>query len=241
MPAYIQNDSSPEGKILDENECVHAMNFDLKQFQQVVKNVSKKDGIELAIYEGNPNILVHFFGSSKNNEMKTTIRSTEYKSSNIKIADSSFSQALDAPNCKVPLSSFCSIFNNLATVKCTSATINCYPKGIVIGSHTANNVVSRIGEWGICDTGQKMVNTIRGPELIIRRQSVKTFYSTSIPDTVITPLSKIYNLCPNGLVQIYCESDNMVRFLTCVGTYATMMIYIIEHPEPSISTAIRTA
>lgn len=222
-----------EKKNLIENKCLHAMCFDLKEFQRIVKNVSKRDGIELAVYEGSPNIIVRNFGGNKNNEVTTTIRSTEYKSADVEINDNSFSQPLDSPNCKVPLDAFCAVFNGLATVKCNSATINCYPKGVAIGSQTANQVVSRIGEWGICDTQQRMINTITGPELVIRRKTTKTFFSTNISNTIITPLSKIYNLCPKGIVQIYSECDNMVRFLTCVGSYATLMIYIIEHPEPN--------
>lgn len=233
-PARSNQAVYDDKKNIIENECVHAMSFDLKEFQRIVKNVSKRDGIELAVYEGNPNIIMRNFGSNKNNEVTTTIRSTEYKPSGIKIADSSFSQSLDSPSCKVPLDAFCAVFSGLATMKCNSATINCYPKGVAIGSQTSNQVVSRVGEWGICDTEQRMIHTTTGPELVIRRKTAKTFFSTNIPDTVITPLSKIYNLCPKGIVQIYSECDNMVRFLTCVGSYATLTVYIIEHPDPNV-------
>lgn len=122
----------------------------------------------------------------------------------------------DEPNIKVRLIDFCSVCTAMVRNKYNEATLCCYPRGARFQGGSGLGMDGRLGSWG----------DIKGVSL-----------QTRIKLQNIKALAKLQNVCPSGIISIYCQAPGKVRLDTDIGSYGHMTIYLLDESSASSSSS----
>ena len=205
----------------------HLVSFNVSKFRDTIKSTARKEGIRMYQYVGDSTVHIQVYGGNKNGEGGTSIETQPHNP--IQYELSGFQQSIYLPNCKSPLSEFCNSCGQFNKVKSTKYTnFTCYKKGVKVTAWSETGVISTFRKWGECEDTNENYKIpggprLAGPDAISKSKSVH--YNVRIPIDVIKALSKLSNLTNNGIIRIYCESDDIIRFMVSISYYAELVIY----------------
>jgi hypothetical protein len=84
-------------------------------------------------------------------------------------------------------------------------------------------------KWGECkddeDTPSIMPGKAKVKYLTKKTKLDDKTYTVKIPIDIIKALSKLSNLTNNGIMRIYCETNDIIRFMVSISYYAELIIY----------------
>jgi hypothetical protein len=210
----------------DNESHYHLVSFNVSKFRDTIKSTARKEGIRMYQYVGDSTVHIQVYGGNKNGEGGTSIETQPHNP--IQYELSGFQQSIYLPNCKSPLSEFCNSCGQFNKVKSTKYTnFTCYKKGVKVTAWSETGVISTFRKWGECEDGietHKIMSRTR-PSSDIVSKSKSPHYNVRIPIDVIKALSKLSNLTNNGIIRIYCESDDIIRFMVSISYYAELVIY----------------
>lgn len=208
------NNMSP----LDENMVSHLVCFNVSKFRDTIKATARKEGIRIFQYVDDPIVHVQIYGGNKNGEGGTSIETQNYSPVHYEL--SGFEQSIYLPNCKSPLSEFCNSCAQFGKVKSTRyANFTCYKKGVKLTACSETGVISMFKKWGECSPEDSFMKTTAS------KNAAEVSYNVKIPIETIKALSKLSNLTNNGIIRIYCEDDNIIRFMVSISYYAELIVY----------------
>jgi hypothetical protein len=221
------------------SQVYHLVCFNVSKFRDTIKSTARKEGIRMFQYAGESIVHIQVYGGNKNGEGGTSIETQSYSPIHYEL--SGFKQSIFLPNCKAPLSEFCNSCGQFNKVKSTKYTnFACYNKGIKVTACTETGVISMFKKWGECEDSNSMSLKVPGGPRLMFTDSAnnKIKYSKNdnnnnvkIPIEVIKALSKLSNLTNNGIIRIYCEADNIIRFMVSISYYAELVIYYRSSEE----------
>jgi len=211
----------------NDNIAYHLVSFNVSKFRDTIKSTARKEGIRIFQYANDPIVHIQVYGGNKNGEGGTSIETQSYTPIHYEL--SGFEQSIYLPNCKSPLSEFCNSCGQFGKVKSTKYTnFACYKKGVKVTACSETGVISMFKKWGECEDEQEQVKVPGGPKVLFTdsgNKRKKNCFNVKIPIEVIKALSKLSNLTNNGIIRIYCETDNIVRFMVSISYYAELVIY----------------
>lgn len=212
----------------NDNMAYHLVCFNVSKFRDTIKSTARKEGIRIFQYANDPIVHIQVYGGNKNGEGGTSIETQAYSPIHYEL--SGFEQSIYLPNCKSPLSEFCNSCSQFGKVKSTKYTnFTCYKKGVKVTACSETGVISMFKKWGECDEEQdQQMRVPGGPRVLFTdsgNKSSKSNFTIKIPIEVIKALSKLSNLTNNGIIRIYAETDNIVRFMVSISYYAELIVY----------------
>jgi hypothetical protein len=218
----------------ENRRAIHVVNCPLAKFRENIKGTARKEAIRIFQFVGDQSIYIQVYGGNKNSDGYVIVKTESYEHIQYELGD--YTQAVTAPNCKIPLVEFCNACSNIGKIKgCSAAKILCYPKGVGIGANSETGVTDRYNKWGECDEETRnSLQVTGGPRLVIHGnalQKVKPF-AVKVPIDVIKALGKLSNLTNNGILRVYCECDNLVRLMISISYYAEMTLFLSEPQAP---------
>jgi len=216
-------------KELANNEDTHLVCFNVSKFRDTIKSTARKEGIRIFQYHNDPIVHIQVYGGNKNGEGGTSIESQNYNPTKYEM--SGFEQSIFQPNCKCPLSEFCnscSQFNKVKSTKYTNFT--CFKKGVKVTACSESGIISMFKKWGECESEKETMIKVPGGGKISTFSEQKltvsdSAYNVKIPIEIIKALSKLSNLTNNGIIRIYSESDDIIRFMVSISYYAELIVY----------------
>jgi hypothetical protein len=212
----------------EDNEIYHLVCFNVSKFRDTIKSTARKEGIRIFQYANDSTVHIQIYGGNKNGEGGTSIETQTYTP--IQYEMSGFEQSIFLPNCKSPLSEFCNSCGHFGKVKSTKYTnFICYEKGVKVTAHSETGVISMFKKWGECkdDEDTPAIAPVRNKIKYLAKKTKtddKT-YTVKIPIDIIKALSKLSNLTNNGIMRIYCETNDIIRFMVSISYYAELIIY----------------
>jgi len=212
----------------EDNEIYHLVCFNVSKFRDTIKSTARKEGIRIFQYANESTVHIQVYGGNKNGEGGTSIETQTYTP--IQYEMSGFEQSIFQPNCKSPLSEFCNSCGHFGKVKSTKYTnFICYEKGVKVTAHSETGVISMFKKWGECkddeDTPSIMPGKAKVKYLTKKTKLDDKTYTVKIPIDIIKALSKLSNLTNNGIMRIYCETNDIIRFMVSISYYAELIIY----------------
>lgn len=211
----------------DNEQVYHLVSFNVSKFRDTIKSTARKEGIRIYQYAGDSTVHIQVYGGNKNGEGGTSIETQNHTPIHYEL--SGFNQSIYLPNCKSPLSEFCNSCGQFNKVKSTKYTnFTCYKKGVKVTAWSETGIISMFKKWGECDDTHDSVKVPGGPRINAPESSAKNNkvqYNVKVPIEVIKALSKLSNLTNNGIIRIYCESDDIIRFMVSISYYAELVIY----------------
>lgn len=224
---YHFNKSLANMKKTNKNDAVsHLVCFNVSKFRDTIKSTARKEGIRIFQYANDSVVHIQVYGGNKNGEGGTSIETQHYNPIHYEM--SGFEQSIFLPNCKSPLSEFCNSCGQFGKVKSTKYTnFICYDKGVKVTACSETGVISMFKKWGECEDEHASHLRIPGSNKVIfpSGSDKKRHYRVKVPIEVIKALSKLSNLTNNGIMRIYCETDQIVRFMVSISYYAELIIY----------------
>jgi hypothetical protein len=212
----------------EDNEVYHLVCFNVSKFRDTIKSTARKEGIRIFQYANDSTVHIQVYGGNKNGEGGTSIETQTYTP--IQYEMSGFEQSIFQPNCKSPLSEFCNSCGHFGKVKSTKYTnFICYEKGVKVTAHSETGVISMFKKWGECKDDEDTPAVVPGKTkikyLTKKTKSDDKTYNVKIPIDIIKALSKLSNLTNNGIMRIYCETNDIIRFMVSISYYAELIIY----------------
>jgi len=211
----------------EEDDIYHLVCFNVSKFRDTIKSTARKEGIRIFQYANDTTVHIQVYGGNKNGEGGTSIETQTYTPTQYEM--SGFEQSIYQPNCKSPLSEFCNSCGQFGKVKSARYTnFICYEKGIKVTAYSETGVISMFKKWGECkDEDNTPVVTAKNKVVysVKKTKSLENIYNVKIPIDVIKALSKLSNLTNNGIMRIYCEADDIIRFMVSISYYAELIIY----------------
>jgi len=205
LTKYIFN----ENNINTPDSKYHIINLNLDQFYSQIKSLGKKEGLRIYQLKSRPEYaMIQFFGGKTENGWNQ-IRTEKYEPYTYNINDIE-QRNTNNPNITIPLSSFCSVLSSITKLKYSKVTLRSYENGAELISSNETNTTLKIVPWG---------------EII--RSDTKNYYDINIALTELKSLTSISNFHNEGVVRLYCSSDNLVRLEVPLGCYATTHIYLV--------------
>lgn len=202
----------------DDATPYHLVCLNVSKFRDTIKSTARKEGIRIFQYRDDPIVHIQVYGGNKNGEGGTSIESQNYAPLQYEL--SGFEQSIYQPNCKSPLGEFCNACGQFGKVKSTKYTnFICYKKGVKVTACNESGVISMFKKWGECEDKSLVTNASKG------KKSQDEVYDVKVPIDVIKALSKLSNLTNNGIIRIYCETSNIIRFMVSISYYAELIIY----------------
>jgi hypothetical protein len=206
----------------------HLVCFNVSKFRDTIKSTARKEGIRMYQYAGDSIVHIQVYGGNKNGEGGTSIETQNHSAIHYEL--SGFEQSIYQPNCKSPLSEFCNACGQFNKVKSTKYTnFTCYKKGVKVTAWSETGVISMFKKWGECEDNKENVLKVPGGPTIhtsdMLSKNNKNSFNVKIPIEIIKALSKLSNLTNNGIIRIYCEADNIIRFMVSISYYAELVIY----------------
>jgi hypothetical protein len=83
-------------------------------------------------------------------------------------------------------------------------------------------------KWGECkdeDAGPMTTGKNKVVYSVKKTKPIDNIFNVKIPIDVIKALSKLSNLTNNGIMRIYCEANDIIRFMVSISYYAELIIY----------------
>jgi hypothetical protein len=206
----------------------HLICFNVSKFRDTIKSTARKEGIRMYQYAGESIVHIQVYGGNKNGEGGTSIETQTHNPIHYEL--SGFTQSIYQPNCKSPLSEFCNACGQFNKVKSTKYTnFTCYNKGVKVTAWSETGVISMFKKWGECDDNADATFKVPGGPTIRSSDTSNKIkaksHNVKIPIEIIKALSKLSNLTNNGIIRIYCETDNLIRFMVSISYYAELVIY----------------
>jgi hypothetical protein len=212
----------------EEDETYHLVCFNVSKFRDTIKSTARKEGIRIFQYANDTTVHIQVYGGNKNGEGGTSIETQTYTP--IQYEMSGFEQSIFQPNCKSPLSEFCNSCGQFGKVKSTKYTnFICYEKGVKVTAYSETGVISMFKKWGECkddeETSTSNFSKNKVVHLVKKTKPNNKVFNVKIPIDVIKALSKLSNLTNNGIMRIYCEAHDIIRFMVSISYYAELIIY----------------
>jgi hypothetical protein len=211
----------------EEDEVYHLVCFNVSKFRDTIKSTARKEGIRIFQYANDTTVHIQVYGGNKNGEGGTSIETQTYTPTQYEM--SGFEQSIYQPNCKSPLSEFCNSCGQFGKVKSTKYTnFICYEKGVKVTAYSETGVISMFKKWGECKD-EEDTPTIVGKNKVVystkKTKPIDNTFNVKMPIDVIKALSKLSNLTNNGIMRIYCETNDIIRFMVSISYYAELIIY----------------
>lgn len=207
-----------------DTPAYHMVCFNVSKFRDTIKSTARKEGIRIFQYAKDSIVHIQVYGGNKNGEGGTSIETQNHNPIHYEL--SGFEQSIYKPNCRSPLSEFCNSCGQFGKVKSTKYTnFACYPKGVKVTACSETAVISMFKKWGECSNNESQHKVPGGPRISVNNEDDKSHYNVKIPIDVIKALSKLSNITNNGIMRIYCEADNFIRFMISISYYAELIIY----------------
>jgi hypothetical protein len=223
---YHFNKDKANIPITETNPAYHLVCFNVSKFRDTIKSTARKEGIRMFQYAGESIVHIQVYGGNKNGEGGTSIETQSYTPNHYEM--SGFEQSIHLPNCKSPLSEFCNSCGQFNKVKSTKYTnFACYKKGVKVTAVSETGVISMFKKWGDCEdsAATKAPNGQRLHMIEKPIKGKKNHFDVKIPIEIIKALSKLSNLTNNGIIRIYSETDNIIRFMVSISYYAELIVY----------------
>lgn len=184
------------------------VNLDVKNLQDAVKNIAKKDdGIYLFQPKSQPNhVCVQMTGNKSDESPAYPIRIHRYTPVSCSIIDS-YKRPSYFPNITIRLRLFCSCLSSLFKAR-------------------FNNVILNVYEGGLCIQGQSSSGNLSSGTVFGKINSDEIPHKFILHIDTASILSKLSNFQHNGVIRIYCSSSNLIRFECGIGCFGSVQIYI---------------
>lgn len=208
-------------------EKAHHINCDLKEFYGHIKSVAKKQGVRLYQYEQWPDILFgQIYGGTKTSNGFFTIKTQAFKPEKYNIEDGY--NPGDKPNIKIPLTAFCDACGKVYKQNYPAALIKCFPNGALLTGASQTGSSTCIERWGDCT-----IPVQHKSRLSVNRNipnNIGCHVGTVKPE-LVKSLSKLNNLCTDGIISIFCSQTGLVRLEVDIGVIGDKIIHLIDAAE----------
>lgn len=213
----------------DKESIVSGMN--LGQFKGATKKIGKKDIARLSIF--NSAICLQVSGSPKSgsDEDMDVIR-TQRLDHDCYVVDGY--QNEDEPNCTISMQRFTSVCTDQASCKDDFILFVGLDRGLITEARQGGNLRASIKTLGQIEdniamrsgsfsektpksSGKNVKIVVKYPGEIVRYR---------IPRRIVSALSKLTNISPNGTVKVYMQPSLPIKFMFHISTYGKLAVYL---------------
>lgn len=199
------------------------VNIDIKNLQDAVKNIAKKDdGIFMYQLKSQPtNIQIKLAGSRSDGET-TSVRLHKYTPVSCSVTELQ-NRSFLFPNATIQLKHFCACLAGLIKTKVSNAVLTIFNQGMLIQGQSSSGILSTGTKFGI------VASQMAGSD--------EKYWKITLPLETVSSLSKLSNFQHNGVVRIYCFSDNLIRLECGIGCFGSVRIFIGNNTDTSLDIA----
>jgi hypothetical protein len=236
--------SFDESRCNDPKNKRHIIDFDLDDFLSQVKSIAKKEGLTLSHYQEYPD---YVFGKPYGGN-KSVDHVLYFKTQKHEFAQYDIKGVIDdttLPNKAVRLDAFCNTCVNINRGKYPYSLFMIYPNGLKIISGNEIGSVGCQNGWGDC-TGyvakeKKSRFKVKGQSNVDRIEMVPIQpFMAYIPLDDTKALAKAANLHPSGIVEVYCETNQLLRLHMQVGSNCTLTM-TLQGKDPNEILSLSSA
>lgn len=216
----------------DKEQIICGLN--MNQFKSSTKKIGKKDIARLSVFP--TGICLQVIGSPKSssgNDMD--IIRTQRLTHDCYTMDGY--QEEDEPNFTESMQKFTSACSDQASCKGEYVNVIGFERGILMEARQGGNIRASIKCLGQIDEQSRaesvveksiQTNTNKNIRLIIKQNNKQDdeLVKYRIPRRIISALSKLTNISPNGTVKVYMQPGLPVKFVFHVSTYGKLSVYL---------------
>lgn len=206
----------------DEAEVVAGVN--LTQFKNAIKKIGKKDIARLMVFDGQ--VCLKIIGSPKNySENDVEIVRTQHLDR--AVFDGDGYQDETEPNCTVSIQKFTSACSDLAGCKDEYIKVIGLDHGVIFEARQGGNLRANIRYCGHFEDFTVRPSQKAKSKLRINFQYHDQIVTYKIHRRIVSALSKLTNISPNGTVKIYIQPSPLpIKLLLHLSTYGDVAIYL---------------
>lgn len=205
--------------------------LNMTQFKGSTKKIGKKDISRLSVFESG--VCLQVIGSPKNSseDDMDIIRSQRLNHEFYAIDGY---QAEDEPNFTESMQKFTSACSDQASCKDDFVTVIGLERGMIMEARQGGNLrasikcLGKIQETANIRSGNYSEKTTKAGNknlrIVVKHPTEIVRYK--IPRRIISALSKLTNISPNGTVKVYMQPNLPVKFVFHVSTYAKLAVYL---------------
>ncbi len=198
----------------------HIINFDLRTLCETIKSVSQAEGICMYQEYGCEEIKIKIYGGSKNGSGGYNI--VKLLPCKLKSYDlNEFSQQMDDPTLKIVLAQLCNTFSQISKNRSIkNIEFDVYGKSLYIK--------------GLDESDEELINKNFGDSIKTnsftynKETSTQKYYNISVSSQIAKMLSKLTHFNKKGIVAVYCECDNLLRFRIVISYWGSIVVIIRE-------------
>lgn len=194
------------------------LGININDMRTLTKSIGKKDSVRLYKLSQDPILYIQIMNSSERSADRSNMSIIRpQKLHQITYVLPEYTK----PNLVVHALDFSKACAGMSTIKCPYVQTTSTGKGIVFKAVMNNGIVGKVESLGDTKTASLESTPIRLN--IVDREC---YANVNIKASTVKALSKINNLTSNGTVKIYTEKDKPLKFVTKIGIYGTLSIYV---------------
>ncbi len=205
--------------------------LNLAQFKAATRKIGKKDVARLSVFNSAVCLQVNGSPKSGSDDDMDVIRTQRL---NQDVFEIDGYQGEDEPNCAVSMARFTSVCGVQASCKDDHVTFIGIDHGIITEARQGGNLRASVKPLGQIDETTEVKGGNLSEKIVkMGEKNIKLIHKYpneivryKIPRRIVSALSKLTNISPNGTVKIYIQPNLPIKLVFHISTYGRLTVYL---------------